>query len=237
MSNPLSLAAAATLAWAPAQAVFAPSFMPSHRLVRMTADLQTADNEQPAVAAPPPPKLPAIQTMQVGDNTLAGDANFDPLGLAENPGKLAFYREAEVKHARLAMLAAVGWPIAEKLNGALSSMLNVPSLLQDGRAPSILNGGLGQVNPLYWAAVLGLAVFVESKTIDNQLDIGKRNDDYLPGMLEYDFLGMDSPAMRGAEIINGRVAMVAITAYALEEAIFKAPIVAETSFLFQPFWN
>ena len=30
--------------------------------------------------------------------------------------------------------------------------------------------------------------------------------------------------MRNAEVMNGRVAMVAITAYALEEALTKAPI-------------
>ena len=37
-------------------------------------------------------------------------------------------------------------------------------------------------------------------------------------------LGADSPSMRNAEITNGRVAMVAITAFAYEEAITKAPI-------------
>ena len=30
-------------------------------------------------------------------------------------------REAEVKHSRLAMLAAAGWPISELLDGPLSS--------------------------------------------------------------------------------------------------------------------
>ena len=43
-------------------------------------------------------------------------------------------------------------------------------------------------------------------------------------MLGFDPLGGDSPGMRNAEILNGRVAMVAITIYALEEAVTKAPI-------------
>merc|ERR1711924_217923 len=51
-----------------------------------------------------------------------------------------------------------------------------------------------------------------------------KKDDYLPGMLGFDPLGADSPSMRNAEITNGRVAMIAITAYALEEAVTKAPI-------------
>merc|ERR1711939_508973 len=122
--------------------------------------------------------------------------------------------EAEVKHARLAMLAAFGWPVSEVTN--FGNLLN-----GDGRAPSLLNGGLGNVNGLYWAAVVGLAVYWEGQGLDKQF--GKK-DDYLPGMLGFDPLGMDSQGMRNAEITNGRVAMIAITAFALEEAITKAPI-------------
>merc|ERR1719248_336350 len=92
---------------------------------------------QEAVAPPP---LPKIKTMMVGDKTLAGDMNFDPLMLADTPDKLAWFREAEIKHARLAMLAAFGWPLSELTN--FGGLLN-----SDGRAPSILNGGLGQVSP------------------------------------------------------------------------------------------
>ena len=140
--------------------------------------------------------------MMVGDKTLAGDMGFDPLQIADNSEKLAWYREAEVKHARLAMLAAFGWPVSEITN--FGGLLN-----GDGRAPSLLNGGLGNVNGVYWAAVVGLAVFWEGKGLDKQF--GKK-DDYLPGMLNFDPLGMDSEGMRGAEITNGRVAMMAITA-------------------------
>jgi len=164
--------------------------------------------------APAPPPLPLIQTLRVGDKTLAGDAGFDPLELADTPESLAWYREAEVKHARLAMLAAFGWPVSEVTN--FGGLLN-----GDGRAPSLLNGGLGEVNGVYWAGVVALAVYWESKGLDKQY--GKK-DDYLPGMLGFDPLGQDSPGMRDAEILNGRVAMVAITAFALEEALTKAPI-------------
>ena len=190
---------------------------------------------QEAASVEPPPPPPAITVMRVGDKTLAGDFGFDPLGLADSSDKLAWYREAEVKHARLAMLAAAGWPLAEKLNGPLSSALGQESLLVDGgRAPSLLNGGLGAVNAVYWAAALGLAVFAESKYIDAQLNTGKRSSEYLPGMLEFDPLGQDSASMRSAEIMNGRLAMIAITGFALEEAITKASVVANTPFFFQP---
>jgi hypothetical protein len=200
--------------------------------VLMSADLQP-EVAEPEVAAPP---APAPVILKVGNKVLAGDWGFDPLQLGDTE-KLAFYREAEVKHARLAMLAAAGWPLAEKLNGPLSSMLGVDSILQGGMAPSILNGGLGGVSPIYWVLVLGLATFVESKTLDMQLNIGKRPEGYLPGMIGFDPLGMDSDSMRNAEILNGRIAMIAITLFALEEAIFKTPVVKETALFFQPVWT
>eukprot|EP00326_Haptolina_ericina_P006192 CAMPEP_0181209716 /NCGR_PEP_ID=MMETSP1096-20121128/22823_1 /TAXON_ID=156174 ORGANISM="Chrysochromulina ericina, Strain CCMP281" /NCGR_SAMPLE_ID=MMETSP1096 /ASSEMBLY_ACC=CAM_ASM_000453 /LENGTH=206 /DNA_ID=CAMNT_0023300913 /DNA_START=26 /DNA_END=646 /DNA_ORIENTATION=- len=180
---------------------------PSRSMIRMQ---DAATIEEP----PAPPPLPKIKTMRVGDNTLAGDMNFDPLQIADTPEGLAWYREAEVKHARLAMLAAFGWPISEVTNfGKL--------LTSDGRAPSLLNGGLGEINGVYWGVVVGLAIYWEAQGLDKQY--GKKAD-YLPGMLGFDPLGADSPSMRAAEITNGRVAMLAITAFAFEEALTKAPI-------------
>lgn len=180
--------------------------------------------------------MPLIETISVGGKQLAGDFGFDPLGLADSPKQLAFYREAEIKHARLAMLAAAGWPVAEIVNSGLSKQLGLPSLLVDGRVPSILNGGLGGVNIAYWVAVLGLAVYVESSYIDKQLGVAKETD-YLPGMLGIDVFGTDSPALREAEILNGRVAMVSVVVFALEEAIGKAPVIGETPIFFQPIWK
>merc|ERR1719407_199903 len=115
--------------------------------VRMTVAEPTA-----TIEPPPPPPLPKIQTMMVGDKTLAGDMNFDPLQLADSPGKLAWFREAEIKHARLAMLAAFGWPVSE--------ITNFGKLLT--------NDGLGEVNGLYWGAVVALAIFAEAKGLDKQ---------------------------------------------------------------------
>merc|ERR1719487_1932174 len=101
----MMLTLSAPMAFAPAGSVAS-----SRSLVRMQTEA-AAINEPP-----PPPPLPAIKTMRVGDNTLAGDMNFDPLQISDSPESLAWYREAEVKHARLAMLAAFGWPVSEVTN-------------------------------------------------------------------------------------------------------------------------
>jgi len=52
--------------------------------------------------------VPMVSNLRVGDGKLAGDLGFDPLQLASDSKTLAWYREAEIKHSRLAMLAALG---------------------------------------------------------------------------------------------------------------------------------
>ena len=54
-----------------------------------------------------------------------------------------FLIESEIKHGRLAMLAAVGYPAAELLHPFIADAVNLPSLLTEvGAAPNFLNGGL-----------------------------------------------------------------------------------------------
>jgi len=196
-------------------------------------DMEAAAASQAGIKAGPPdssmaggfgqPVVAIVDKLRVGDGILAGDVGFDPLQLADDSKTLAWYREAELKHARLAMLAALGWPVAEKLNAPLAAALGQQSLLVDGRSPSVLNGGLGSVSLVYWLAALGLAIAVENSYLDAQLGKAKTTT-YEPGMLGYDPLGLDSKATRNGEIWAGRVAMVAVVVYAIEESLTKAPI-------------
>jgi len=179
----------------------------------------------------------------IGDGSMVGDKGFDPLGLATSQEKLKNFREAEVKHGRLAMLAALGWPLSEELNGPISKALGMPSLLQPGcsssnaadcaevlsRAPSVLNGGLTSVSPIYWIAIIafsGAVEFYASKI--------KRGPNYLPGDLGFDPLGLyqgKDPAgkldIQLKELNNGRLAMIAITGYAFNEAATKIAVVPQ----------
>merc|ERR1719401_723649 len=101
------------------------------------------------------------------DGSMPGDIGFDPWGLVAlaNPSQatdkfartakardaqmlamspeqqaanLAWMRESELKHARLAMLAAAGWPMAELYSGDFLH----GSGGTNGRAPSLFNGHL-----------------------------------------------------------------------------------------------
>lgn len=49
-----------------------------------------------------------LEDDKIVDKIPSGDKVFDPFGFTEGAG-LYFYREAEIKHARLAMLAAASW--------------------------------------------------------------------------------------------------------------------------------
>merc|ERR1712087_466473 len=99
--------------------VFAPAR--SFASVKMqAADAVPAENE----AAIPPPFDPTAFA-----KTLPGITDplgfFDPAGFCSSDGasndkvtegKVRFYREVELKHARVAMLAALGFPIAEQFH-------------------------------------------------------------------------------------------------------------------------
>merc|ERR1712227_690722 len=102
----------------------------------------------------------AFSPSEVGSTGLPGDVGFDPMGLANfdlsidsatdkmRSAALVMrdYRDAELKHGRLAMLAAVAWPLQEKLNPLFAAKFRLPNLVAEtgGLSPSVLNGGLEQ---------------------------------------------------------------------------------------------
>ncbi|VEU43239.1 unnamed protein product [Pseudo-nitzschia multistriata] len=178
--------------------------------------------------------LPFLEQPPALDGTYAGDVGFDPLNFAKDDKWLMNMREAEMKHARLAMLAAAGWPISELWDRTLADALNLPSVLDEaGRVPSVLNGGMGKIQVAYWLFVLLLGSAVEAYGLTKVNEAG-----YVPGDFQIDPLKLTkednavSKWVKLAEIKNGRLAMVAITAYALLEFVEQKPVVESFSFLF-----
>merc|ERR1712232_817663 len=179
--------------------------------------------------------LPFAPRPKLLDGTLAGDVGFDPFGLAgEDKAKLVYMREAEIKHSRLAMLAVVGWPLSELWDKPLADAVGLPSLLtSSGDSPSLLNGGLDKVAASYWVAIISLAGIIEIENMKMKEEKGKA---YIPGDCNFDPLNLlpqdknGQMEMMTKEIKHGRIAMMAILGFAVQEALYKAPVVAETPF-------
>lgn len=165
---------------------------------------------------------------------LPADAGFDPLSLATDQTTLVQYREAEVKHGRLAMLGTVGWVAGELFDEPLASLLGMPAPIVEngGLTPSLLNGGLTSlISPVYWFAIFLAANFIESTGQDLKVASMVTSADWVPGTLGFDPLGLyptssaEQKNRLTAEIVNGRIAMVSITAMALQEAMTGESVV------------
>lgn len=209
--------------------------------------------------------LPGADT-EVLNGELIGGA-WDPLRLADTKTHLLVYREAEIKHGRLAMLAAAGWPISELVPHGSDSILQTTA----GRAPSVLNGGLGDVNPLFWLTLLLSFAALENGTLEYQFSGWQSSGKpwkYVAGDYGFDPLNLqdaiadkwietakadfskgddrDPMTMKAdvkanvakAEMWHGRVAMLAITGFAVQEAVWGTPVVDQSPLFFgTPFWH
>jgi len=168
---------------------------------------------------------------------LAGDVGFDPLGFAKNPELLMEYREAEIKHSRLAMLAAIGWPMSELYDIKIANMLNSQPILDaTDRAPSVFNGGMEKINPVFWGFCVGLTAAIDLYGVSRARTV----DGYTPGDLGWDPVGFyptdekDRMNMQLAEVKHGRLAMIAVTGFSVQEFVTGIGIVDETPLFFKP---
>ena len=135
------------------------------------------------------------------------------------------------------MLAAAGWPLSELWDRKIASVLDLPPILDaTNRAPSVLNGGLGKINPVYWIGCIALAAAVEGYGGM----VNSKKAGYYPGDYGFDPFGLypkdenGQARMRLSEIKNGRLAMVAITAFAAQEFVAGSAVIDHAAIFFKP---
>ena len=174
------------------------------------------------------PSLPFLPQPQHLDGTLPGDRGFDPFNFSSNAGALQWYRKSEQKHGRLAMLAAVGWPIAELFHKTIAASFDMePLLASHDRVPSILNDGLSHaLFPAFWIPAIAAAAaieFAETKKEAQGVDLSV--DGNITGKQQF---------VQEAEIFNGRLAMLAITGFAAQEFLLQSAVVDQIPIFFKP---
>jgi hypothetical protein len=141
----------------------------------------------------------------VGGSGGFGEYNFDPLGFAEkSPEMVPWYREAELKHGRIAMLATLGY-------SAVSLGLHLPGPMYEGISPAnahnafISNGPMQQL--LLWIGVFETIIGIPALK-------ATMNGERAPGDFNFGttFAPTDPAKFKQkqlAELKNGRLAMLA----------------------------
>jgi len=175
------------------------------------------------------PFLPRPISLNINEEDgeeLAGDYGFDPFNFADTPNNLIWQRQAELKHSRIAMLAAVGWPVSELLHKSLAKSFYLENLLREGdKVPSVLNGGLGRVSPIFWAVAFSIIATIE---------IFNLSENVTPAIFDplqmYPKSFEERRQMEAKELINGRLAMCAILVYVVTEFLSSNGIVSVTPF-------
>jgi len=238
LSLAFALLVASSSAFAPTQSTMRQSNLYMSEPVEAMTEETTVQPTIAVEAALPAQSqaLPFMARPMALDGTLAGDVGFDPLGFAKSESDLMNYREAEVKHARLAMLAAAGWPLSEVFDKKIAAALGMaPVLDSSDRVPSLLNGGLGKISPAYWVGCIGIAAMID---IFGTLKMKNEKEGHLPGdfglRLGYPSSEAGQMRMQLAEIKNGRLAMIAIFGFAVQEFVTKQGVVDETPLFFFP---
>jgi hypothetical protein len=143
---------------------------------------------------------------------------FDPLGFSTNckDGKLLFYREVELKHGRVGMLAALGIVVGERFHPLFGGNIDNPAYTAFQETPL----------QTFWPVVVAAIAIPEVFSIfsfDPAAGTWMIKTDRIPGDLKWDPLGLkptnpkEFKEMQTKELNNGRLAMIAAAGMIAQE--------------------
>jgi hypothetical protein len=146
---------------------------------------------------------------------------WDPAGFSTDisEGRLAYYREAELKHGRVCMLASLGLFTAERYHPLFGGAIDVPGW-----------EALKAVELTYfWPAVLALSGGVELVQGFSRFEMDGREkvlkEGLVAGDIGYDPLGLkdtfsEEDDIEGKELAHARLAMISTLGIILQEIVF-----------------
>jgi len=150
----------------------------------------------------------------------------DPLGFSKNISEMDLkrYREAELAHGRVSMLAALGFLVGEQVEGS--------SFLFDSEVTGPAIDHFQQVPEKFWVGLLAFVALCETTRIQRGWAFPgvadkwfQLNDDYTPGDLDFDPLKLKPDSeeklldYKLKELNNGRLAMIAISGMVAQELV------------------
>lgn len=153
---------------------------------------------------------------------------FDPLKFSSkvSESKFKFFQEAEIKHGRVAMLASVGFPLAEQYHPLWGGDVDVPSYIAFQATP-LQTMWLDVV--LFIAIIEVFSVFTFKDPFETK-ELWSIKDSHDPGNLGFDPFKLKPKdetllvEMKTREINNGRLAMGAIAVMVMQEIITGSKI-------------
>jgi len=209
------------------------AFQPAIKATKFGAASFIKMSDVPA-PVPEAPAVPAVPAVPVFNPKLEAGVSgpfgfFDPLDISPITKRdFAKWRESEIKHGRVAMLAFLGVLAGEKAGIFFGDSITGPAILQYQQADAMFQA--------FTFNVLGFAAAVEgfnivkgwespeetAKSLDG---LASLKEGYVAGDLKFDPLGLKpkSPAdfktMATKEINNGRLAMIAMAGIVVQELI------------------
>jgi len=141
-----------------------------------------------------------------------------PFSQEKFPDLVPYVQEAEIKHARVAMLAAVGFPLQEQFHPLFGGDIDAPSYISF------------QMTPLqtFWPIVVSAIFLLEANTAlqtfkDPTEALWALNEDHQAGDLGFDPLNFGAKAdLRAQELAVGRLAMLGIAGMVAQEVSTQA---------------
>jgi len=147
---------------------------------------------------------------------------WDPAGFATDTsaGRIAYFREAEIKHGRVCMLASLGIIVQERYHPLFGGNIDLPAV------QAIQSVEL----TWFWPAVLAISGGVEivkglERFEDKKGEGRVLKDGFVPGDLGYDPLGLKDTFsvdedIEAKELANGRLAMLSTLGIIAQELAF-----------------